>query len=216
MCNPFEISNLTRIAYNKTADKYHDCFKDEINQKEYDRRILDKFSDLLNKKSLICDAGCGPSGHIGKYLADKGHKVTGIDISERCIEIARKYNSTIRYEQMDMFDLKFEQGTFDGIIAFYSILYSPKSLVHLMFDNFKKVLKPGGKLLVAVKKGEKEGFLDNDEWYTSRVHFALFDETDIQKYFENSEFMIDFIDTRKPYDFEINMERIYALGTRSH
>ncbi len=43
-------------------------FKDEMAHKEYDRIILDKFSNSLKQKGRICDAGCGPSGHIGKYL----------------------------------------------------------------------------------------------------------------------------------------------------
>jgi ubiquinone/menaquinone biosynthesis C-methylase UbiE len=215
MYNPFEISNLARIAYNKTADKYHECFKDEMSRKEYDRQILNKYSDLLNRNSLVCDAGCGPSGHIGKYLADKSHKVTGIDISEKCIEIAKKYNPSLHYLQMDMFDLKFKPDTFDGIISFYSILYSPKALVPLLFDNFNKVLKTGGKLLVVVKKGETEGFLDNDDWYTSRVHFTLFDESEIRKYFLDAGFNIDMMDTRKPYDFELNVDRIYGIGTKT-
>ena len=42
-----QINELTRTAYNKTADKYHDHFKNEISQKEYDRLLLDRFSDML-------------------------------------------------------------------------------------------------------------------------------------------------------------------------
>src|SRR4051812_17721492 len=76
-----QINELTKNAYNKTADKYHHHFKDEVNQKEYDRQLLDKFSAMLPINALVCDAGCGPSGHIGKYLSDKGHRVTGIDFS---------------------------------------------------------------------------------------------------------------------------------------
>ena len=63
-----DINSLTVKAYKETARKYHDNFKDEMNQKEYDRFVLDKYSKVLNNEGLICDAGCGPSGHIGKYL----------------------------------------------------------------------------------------------------------------------------------------------------
>lgn len=32
-----QFNELTKNAYNKTADKYHDHFKNKILQKEYDR-----------------------------------------------------------------------------------------------------------------------------------------------------------------------------------
>ena len=35
------------------------------------------FSSSINNSCLICDAGCSPSGHIGKYLQQKGHQVIG-------------------------------------------------------------------------------------------------------------------------------------------
>src|SRR6476660_6291107 len=99
-----QINELTKKAYNQTADKYHNHFKNEINQKEYDRLLLDKFSDMLSSNSLICDVGCGPSGHIGKYLFDKGHQVVGIDISQKCIDIATSYHPQMDFKVMDMME----------------------------------------------------------------------------------------------------------------
>ncbi|HEV8515885.1 MAG TPA: class I SAM-dependent methyltransferase, partial [Cyclobacteriaceae bacterium] len=115
-----EINELTKKAYNQTAAKYHNHFKNEISQKEYDRLLLDKFSNMLPVNSLICDAGCGPSGHIGKYLFDKGHRVVGIDISQKCIDIATSYNPQIDFKVMDMMNMNFESNSLDAIISFYS------------------------------------------------------------------------------------------------
>ncbi|MBN1398390.1 MAG: hypothetical protein JXA06_10200, partial [Bacteroidetes bacterium] len=57
------VNSKTRQAYNLIAHKYHELFHDEMNQKEYDRNLLDRFANYYNQNSLICDAGCGPSGH---------------------------------------------------------------------------------------------------------------------------------------------------------
>ena len=62
-----EVNQLTIDAYEQLASKYHESFKDEMTHKEYDKKILDQFSEMLQSTSKICDAGCGPSGHIGKY-----------------------------------------------------------------------------------------------------------------------------------------------------
>lgn len=209
-----QINELTKKAYNKTADKYHNNFKNEIIQKEYDKLILDRFSDMLLTDSLICDAGCGPSGHIGKYLFDKGHKVIGIDFSQKCIDIAKSYNPKLDFRVMDIMNTHFENNIFDAIISFYSIIYTPKDHIEKIFAEFNRILKTNGKLLIVVKKGTNEGIID-DEWYEgNKVYFTHFLESDIRKYLANNNFSINFFDTRMPYDFEFNVERIYAIGTK--
>lgn len=208
-----QINKLTIKAYHKTADKYHANFKDELIQKKYDKLLLDRFSDSLNNGSLICDAGCGPSGHIGNYLVEKGHRVIGIDISQRCIDIASSYNSRMDFRVMDIMNTSFDNNSFDAIISFYSIIYTPKEYINRIFAEFKRILKTNGKLLVVVKKGKNEGIIDN-EWYEgNKVYFTHFTEKEIENYFEQSSFNIDFIETREPYDFEFNVDRIYAIGT---
>jgi SAM-dependent methyltransferase len=209
-----QINELTRKAYNKTADKYHEHFKDEVTQKEYDRLLLDRFSDSLGQNSLICDAGCGPSGHIGRYLFNKGHQVAGIDISQRCIAVATAYNPGMDFKVRDIMNTGFEDNSFDAVVSFYSIIYTPKEHIGRIFDEFNRILKSNGKLLIAVKKGSTEGIVD-DEWYEgSKVYFTHFLENEIRSYFTGSNFNIDFFDTRKPYDFEFDVERIYAIGTK--
>jgi SAM-dependent methyltransferase len=145
------VNAKTRHAFNLAAQKYHELFHDEMNEKEYDRKLLDRFAGNFNKDSLICDAGCGPSGHIGRYVFEKGIPVLGVDISDRCVELARQHNPTMRFERGDMGQLAFPAGTFDGIIAYYSILDTPKSHLGRLFHEFHRVLKPGGHLLTAVK-----------------------------------------------------------------
>jgi len=86
-----EITQLTKTAYEHLAVKYHNSFKDEMKQKKYDRNLLSNFSNAVVDNGLICDAGCGPSGHIGKFLQQKGHPIIGIDISPTCIQIAKEY-----------------------------------------------------------------------------------------------------------------------------
>ena len=48
-----QINELTKSSYVKTADMYHDNFKHDIEQKEYDRLLLDKFSTSELVNSLI-------------------------------------------------------------------------------------------------------------------------------------------------------------------
>ncbi len=209
------INSKTRQAYNLVARKYHELFHNEMNQKEYDRKFLGRFASYFKKDSLICDAGCGPSGHIGRYLFDRGIPVLGVDIADRCIELAREYNPLMRFERCDMGELPFDNETFDGVIAYYSIIDTPKCQVGRFFREFHRVLKPGGHLLVAVKAGTTEGYLTELLGIETEIYFSLFTQEEIRRYYEAENFSLEFLEQRNPYDFEINAERIFAIGRKS-
>ena len=209
-----DYSEMVKIAYDNSAEKYHKNFKNEMAEKEFDRLFLDNFSNQLPKHSLICDAGCGPSGHIGKYLFDKGHNIKGIDISPKCIEIARVYNPELDYEVMDMTNMKFASNLFDAIISFYSILYTPKKYLDLIISEFHRILKPNGIVLIVVKKGSLDT-IDDNYWDEGKpVHYSLFQEKEINDFLRINKFKSVTIETRLPYDFEFNVDRIYATGIK--
>lgn len=212
--NYSDYSEMTRITYDHTAEKYHMNFKNEMVEKEFDRLYLDNFSNMLPKNSLICDAGCGPSGHIGKYLFDKGHKIKGIDISPQCIEIARDYQPALDFEIMDMHSMNFANNTFDAIISFYSIIYTPKKYLDLILSEFYRVLKPNGFALMVVKKGNLDA-IDQNYWDAGNpVHYSLFQEDEMNTLLRMNKFKNVAIETRLPYDFEFNVDRIYSIGQK--
>jgi hypothetical protein len=68
----------TRRAYDLAAETYHGLFHDEMDKKAYDRALLDAFAARLPTGALVCDAGCGPSAHIGRYLAKRVGAVIGV------------------------------------------------------------------------------------------------------------------------------------------
>jgi len=208
-----QINEETRKSFNLAAEKYFELFKDEMKQKEYDRVLLDKFANDFDSKSVICDVGCGP-GHITRYLFDKGLNVFGIDISERCIQIARRENPKMRFQVMDMVRLDIADESIDGIVSFYSIIHTPKRFIHTLFHELNRVLKKGGKLLIVVKKGDMEGYVYELEGFKTRLYFTNFTERELKSYLQTCGFELIFLETRQPYEFEIPVERIYALGKK--
>ena len=209
-----QINLKTRQAYNLFAQEYHDLFRNEMNEKEYDRKFVDSFISRFKKDAVILDAGCGPSGHIGRYVFDKGIEVIGMDISEKCVEMARQFNPDMQFETGDIGNLEFEDGLFDGVISYYSIIDTPKNYIHNIFNEFRRVLKPNGYLLVTVKAGTTEGYIFHPLGDKVEIYMALFTEEDISNYYTEAGFVIEFIEKRNPYDFEISNERIFAIGKK--
>lgn len=208
------VTAKTRRAYNRAARRYHDLFHDELKDKPNDRALLDDFAGRCGGAALVLDAGCGPCGHIGRYVREKGPSVVGVDISEDCLTSAAAENPDMAFVQGDLGALGFKDEVFDGIIAFYSILDTPKHAVGGLFREFRRILKPGGLFLLAVKAGTTEGFLDEILGQRTPVYFSLFSPEEIRGYFETAGFAVEFLETRKPNEKEILVDRIYARGRR--
>jgi ubiquinone/menaquinone biosynthesis C-methylase UbiE len=214
MDNLEHINSMTRQAYNLAAQKYHDLFHKEMNEKEYDRKLLDSFAARFSKDSFICDAGCGPSAHIGRYLFEKGINVVGVDISEKCIELARLNNPDMRFECADISSLPFDDNSFDGLVSYYSIINTPKIYLEKIFSEFYRILKPNAYLLLSVKAGTTEGYVDELLGIKTKIYSTLITQEEIISYFKEARFGLEFIDKRNPYDFEISNERIFAVGKK--
>jgi len=208
-----QIHEETRKSYNLAAEKYFEDFKDEMKQKEYDRAFLDEFSTHFDSTSVICDVGCGP-GHIAKYIHDKGLNIFGVDISEKCVEVAKRENPGVQFRVMDMAHLDLADESVDGIISFYSIIHTPKRFQPVLFREFNRVPKMGGRICVVVKKGDTEGYVKELEGFKTSLYFANFNEEEIRNYLEANKFRVVSLETRRPYDFEIPVDRIYATGVK--
>ncbi|KKK68883.1 hypothetical protein LCGC14_2939590 [marine sediment metagenome] len=79
-----------------TADvvEYYDKMSSEWKQGESEQRLeINTFflADIMKINLSILDVGCGTGG-FSKYYGDKGHVITGIDISPKMIDVAKKNN----------------------------------------------------------------------------------------------------------------------------
>jgi ubiquinone/menaquinone biosynthesis C-methylase UbiE len=189
-------------------------FRDELDQKPYDRSLLDEFSRYFAPASVIHDVGCGPTGHISRYLQARGLHVIGSDISGKCIEIASACHPEMEFLVMDMANLKLDDQSIDGIVSYYSIIHTPKRSIPAIFQEFRRVLKKKGKLLVSVKGGDQEGYLQEFLGFRTRVYFTHFQKEEIARFLTENGFGILSLESRNPLEGEIAVPRIFALGEK--
>lgn len=209
-----KINLLTQIAYNKAAQKYYDLFHDELEKKEFDKKFIDEFLNLFKPGALICSAGCGPCGHVENYMFEKGYNIIGVDISENCIEIARRHYSKIHFETGDFTKLKYRDNYFDGLAAYYSIIDTPRVYLDKVLKEFNRILKRNGYLLLVVKEGDSEGYEEDLLGINSKIYFSLFTEKEINVVLGNNGFENLRTVRRKPYPDEIQIGRIFSVSRK--
>ncbi len=147
-----EISKLVEQGYNKIAEDYYS--HRDLNKFNNE---LEDFASLLPENAHVLDVGCGAGIPTSKFLIKRGIKVTGIDLSDKMLSLARDNVPNAKFFKMDMNELKFEENTFDGIVSVYTLFHVPKKNHLDIFKKFFKILKPGGILLINTGVSESEG-----------------------------------------------------------
>jgi SAM-dependent methyltransferase len=201
-------------SYDRIARAYADEFSAELIRKPFDADLLGHFAEELAGKGLVCDLGCGP-GHIARFMHELGADVCGIDLSMEMVRCARRLNPQIRFQKGDMLGLPVSDASFAAITAFYSIIHLPRERAADALAEMKRVLKPGGKLLMAFHGGE--GFVRRDEWYGEEVavEATLFQPDEMKGFVEKAGLKVAAIEVREPYDFEYPSKRVYLLAMKA-
>jgi ubiquinone/menaquinone biosynthesis C-methylase UbiE len=143
------------------------------------------------------DVGCGPGRDMAWFEA-RGASVTGIDVSaEMLARAGTKTSGTI--VQMDMRQLDFADASYDAVWAIASLLHIPKAEAPTVVSEFRRVVKEGGVVAVAVKRGTGERWLRRPE---GRRFFAYYEPTELDSLLASADLKTDRIDTAPGLDCE--------------
>ncbi len=140
-------SKTTIDAYNRIAHEYADT---HWSVHFWDRQYKE-FEGLLHGKRLL-DAGSG-AGRDTRYFISKGYDVVSIDASSGIVDEARKRVPEGSFMEMDMTDMKFADGEFDGLWCCASLLHLDDVEARKALSEFKRVLNSNGVLFISVKLG---------------------------------------------------------------
>ena len=71
------------------------------------------------------------------------------------IEVARREHPGLRFEVGSMTDLDLADGSVTGLLAFYSLIHIPDDEIATVLAHFRRVLRPGGPLLLGFHVGDE-------------------------------------------------------------
>jgi len=205
-----------RADYDRIAEDYARKIYGELEHKPLDRELLTRFASLVRGGGTICDMGCGP-GHVARFLRDLGAEVMGLDLSPQMVVQATRLNPDIPCREGNMLALDLEDESLAGITAFYAIVNIPAVSLPTVFLELRRVLKPGGLLLLAFHIGD-DVIRPQALWNNPvGMEFYQLQPARISQLLADSGFTVDEIVERDPYapDVEYQSRRAYVFARKA-
>ena len=106
----------------------------------------------LNKNAKVLEAGCG-FGQWVFWMVEQGYQAVGIDLSPKAIRTAKDYIRKNKIKNCEFIEgdvrrMPIEDNYFDIIYSFGLIEHFHKP--EIILNEFKRVLKPGGKIFLSM------------------------------------------------------------------
>lgn len=175
------------------AGYYHDVMRSghPIQKFWHQKKFLDVAADLP-RSARILDLGCS-AGSFLDMMAESRDDLSGVgvDIASRQIDYARlnvepKHKGRIKFVQLDEKapQLPFESQTFDAVTCVEVIEHIHPYLALRMLADARRLLKPGGKLIVTTPNYRSAWPLI--EWLLEKASPVKYHDQHINKYTPNS------------------------------
>ncbi len=133
-----------------------------------------RFGGLLFERlppgAAVLDLGCGTGVPVARKLATR-FAVTGVDLSARSIEIARRNVPTATFLHADMSSLDFPAERFDAVVAFYSIIHLPREEHPALLRAIAAWLRPGGLFVAAMGANATDAGYE-DDWLGGPMYWS--------------------------------------------
>ena len=112
----------------------------------------------LSPGAALLDVACG-SGQLALVAAERGLKVTGVDIATNLILAARGRAAAagldVRFDEGDAEALPYPDANFDAVASLYGAMFAPRP--ERVAAELLRVCRPGG--IVSMGNWTKEGFV---------------------------------------------------------
>ncbi|GAB2688963.1 class I SAM-dependent DNA methyltransferase [Thalassiella azotivora] len=142
-----------RASYERVADRYVELGLDNLSPHPWLRAVLTAFAEEVRDLGPVLDVGCGP-GHVSAFLADLGVEVSGVDLSPRMVEHARRRRPDLDFTVASATELDLPSAGLGGVLAWWSLFHLPRPALETVVTDLAGALVPGGVLLVGTHVGD--------------------------------------------------------------
>ncbi|MEM1084810.1 MAG: class I SAM-dependent methyltransferase [Verrucomicrobiota bacterium] len=116
--------------------------------------------DSLSPNSRILDLGCGTGTPNATFLSAAGHRIHGIDASEKLLEIARENLPDATLEAGQLEGDQPLPGPFDSALCWDALFHLERALHQKVFERVAASLRPGALFLLTSGGSANDPFTD--------------------------------------------------------
>lgn len=145
--------DVVRSSYDRVADNYVEMNLGDIRAYPWLRTAIDGFAAAVHGLGPVLDVGCGP-GTVTAYLAERGLDVSGVDLSARMIDHARRLHLDLRFAVASATELNLADSSLGGILGWWSLFNLPRHVLPQVLHSFARALVPGGHFIMGTHMGD--------------------------------------------------------------
>jgi ubiquinone/menaquinone biosynthesis C-methylase UbiE len=167
-----DAKEVVRQGYNRIAKQYVEWAKSVRTDER--QRYTNVLLNSLPAGASLLELGCGSGDPTTRQLAER-FAITGVDLSERQIALAKSNVPNTAFLRCDMTQLHFSPASFNAVAAFYAITHVPREEHPTLLGKIAEWLKPGGLFVASMSTGSLAGAIE-DDWLGAPMYFSGHDE----------------------------------------
>ena len=142
-----------RESYDRVADAYVELGMGRLEAEPWLRATLAAFAESVRGLGPVLDVGCGP-GTVTAHLAELGLDASGVDLSPRMVDHARRQYPELRFSVASATELGIAPASLGGVLGWWSLFNLPRAMLPGVLRTFAEALVPGGQALVGTHVGD--------------------------------------------------------------
>lgn len=158
-------NEIVAAGYDAVAERYARLEETEWPRLRRLRGLLARLPDGAH----VLDLGCGNGLPAGPEVLRR-HVLTGVDVSARQIELARRNVPAGVFCQGDMERVALPAATFDAVVCLYALGHVPRDRHRAVLARVRSWLRPGGWLLLAEEDADEPGIVA--DWLGAPMFFS--------------------------------------------
>lgn len=206
----------TSTSYDAIAPAYTDRHPDGLGDRPLERALLTAFAEQVRAHGTgpVADLGSGP-GHVTARLDALGVPVFGVDVSPRMVTTAREAHPHLRFHVGTMTALDLPDETLGGITALYSIIHVPTDHLTAAFTEFRRVLVPGGHVLLSFQTRDGDELMHLTERFGQDIslHYYFRTPETVTAHLREAGLQVQALTVREPEEDE-KMARAFLMARK--
>ena len=152
MQQPSDLETV-RESYDRVADAYVELGMGRLEAEPWLRAVLAAFAESVRGLGPVLDVGCGP-GTVTAHLSTLGLDASGVDLSPRMVDHARRQYPDLRFSVASATELDLAPASLGGVLGWWSLFNLPRDALPGVLATFAEALVPGGHALVGTHVGD--------------------------------------------------------------